>query len=177
MGRQETIKRKSEFVERIKGKLDSSKGVILTDFKGLLANEVSELRKSLKRDGAEFKVTKNTLLERAIERTKYSDISKFIEGPTALIYVYEDPAVVTKKLIQFSKANKKFKVRGGYLENVYLNKEDLEEYSRLPSYDEMMGIAVGAIASPVSSFISLLNNLMSSLVTVINEIKDKSEKG
>jgi large subunit ribosomal protein L10 len=51
-------------VEALKGRIESSDALLLTDYRGLTVHDATELRRSLS-DQARFSVVKNTLMQRA----------------------------------------------------------------------------------------------------------------
>ena len=68
---------KKEFVENFQVSISSAKFLLVTHYKGLSVSEISELRRSVKEESANFKVTKNTLAKRALKNTCYKNLEKF----------------------------------------------------------------------------------------------------
>ncbi len=175
MPTEETLQKKQEIIDRLKERLVKTKAIFLADFSGLTVSEISELRRSLKEAKTEVKVVKNTLFRRACEGTDYSKLVDKVVGPTAVVFIDGDPIEVSKVLIKFQKATKKLALKGGVFEKELLSEADIIYFSRLPSYTEMVGMAVGAVAAPISSFVGLLNNLLSSLPRVIYRASEKEK--
>jgi large subunit ribosomal protein L10 len=59
------IESKKEFVQQLRERMEKSKVVILTDYKGLDVANMTELRSKLREAGVEYEVVKNTMLRRA----------------------------------------------------------------------------------------------------------------
>jgi large subunit ribosomal protein L10 len=62
------IEQKKQVVDEIAEKLQASNSIVVVDYRGLNVAEVTELRKQLREAGIEFKVYKNTLTRRAVEK-------------------------------------------------------------------------------------------------------------
>ena len=65
MGR--TLENKQQIVEELKGLLGEAEMALVLDFKGLTIKEMSDLRTRLQASNGICKVTKNTLIRRAID--------------------------------------------------------------------------------------------------------------
>ena len=64
---------KVAIVEELKSRISDSSITIMTQYKGITVEEVTELRKKLREDGVTFKVYKNTLAKRALDDLDLSD--------------------------------------------------------------------------------------------------------
>ena len=83
---------KSKIIEEISEKISKSKGLVLADFTRMTVAEVNELRRELKSAGVDYKVVKNTLLKIAMQNVGgYDGLFKYLEGPTAVAFGYDDP--------------------------------------------------------------------------------------
>jgi ribosomal protein L10 len=55
------------------------------------------------------------------------------------------------------------------------DKSYIEKIAKLPSPEQIKAQAVGIMAAPLRNMVFVLNNLLTSMVTVINEIKKQRE--
>ena len=95
---------KETFVEGLKERVSRAPVMYLTDFTGLNVKAMSQLRRSLKGSGAEYVVVKNRLAQRVFaEAEGLPDISGSLEGPTGLVFGYEDAVTTAKILHDFAK--------------------------------------------------------------------------
>ena len=92
-----TKEKKSKQLAELTEMLSKSKAVVFTEYKGLTVAQISELRKSLKEAGAEYKVFKNTLVSIAAKGTPYESAKSVLSGPTGLAFGYDDPIAAAKK--------------------------------------------------------------------------------
>jgi len=75
-------------VQNLAAQLKEAKTVVLTDYQGLTANQISQLRTMVKKVGGELMVVKNTLLQRALKEASLPVPEN--EGPTAIVIGIED---------------------------------------------------------------------------------------
>ena len=141
---------------------------ILTDYRGLSAPEMTDLRRSLGGLGIEYKVIKNTLARFAAERAGKNELVSLFEGPTAIAFSYGDitePAKALANYIRTSKAT--LDIKGGFLGDRLLTSKEVMTLSTLPPREvllaKIMGgmqapilILLGQLATPIRGFISLL---------------------
>ena len=95
---------KESFVKELRERIDRAPVMYLTDFTGLDVKAMNKLRRSLKGSGAEYVVVKNRLAKLAFAETEeFPDISESLEGPTGLVFGYEDAVSAAKTLSDFAK--------------------------------------------------------------------------
>ena len=66
---------KKDFVENLKNEFNNSSSVIVAHYSGLTVNQVEDLRKEMRNNGAKFKVTKNRLAKLALEAVSYTHLT------------------------------------------------------------------------------------------------------
>ncbi|MEZ4255308.1 MAG: 50S ribosomal protein L10 [Polyangiales bacterium] len=95
---------KAEEVARIRAGFDKAVSTVFLDFRGLTVVQATELRKRFREKGVEYIVTKNTLVEKALEGTSLADnAAKFLKGPTGVAWSFEDPSIAAKIVKAFRK--------------------------------------------------------------------------
>src|SRR3989344_4907822 len=160
-----TRAQKEESVSQIKEKLDRSKAVVFTDYKGLTMAQLSDLRKKLREQNAEFVITKNTLLQKAIG----TDVS--YEGPTATLFAYDDEISPIKTLVKALKDFTIGKVKSGFLGESALDEAKIIQLSTLPTKDELRAKTVGVLVAPLQGIVSVLQGNLRNLVYALSEIQ------
>jgi len=137
-------------ISGLKDKFARATGVILTDYKGLTVQELSELRKQLKGVSLEYKVVKNTLAKRAIEGTSVEAAKDVLNGPVGIAIGYDDPSFLAKKVLAFAKTNEKLKITGGVIEGNICSEKDIKTISELPPREILLAIFIGTLKSPLN---------------------------
>ena len=96
---------KQEQIDLIKDRFSRATAAVLVDFRGLNVAKTTELRNAFRKAGVEYKVLKNTLIEKAVSGTPLED-AKFLAnlvGQTGVAWTYEDPAAAAKIIRDFRK--------------------------------------------------------------------------
>ena len=171
----QVIIEKQAVVTEIKEKLDGSSSVVVTDYRGLNVEEVTELRSKLRAEGVEYKVLKNNLVKRACAESGIEDFDDVLKGPTAVAFS-EDAVAPAKVLFEFLKKHKNLQVKGGILEGKVVSVDELEALSKLPSREVLLGQVVGAFVAPLQKTVSLFTATMRDFVGADNALKKKQEQ-
>lgn len=165
--------KKMTITEGLAEKIARAKSIVLTDYRGLNMVQLAELRNKLRKSDAEFTVTKNTLLKRALKDQGYPVDEAMLEGPSATLFAYGDEVAPIKELVNFGKVTKLPAVKAGYLGKDFLNSSRVDALAKLPSRDALLGQTVGVLQAPISAFVNVLQANIRSLVYVLQAVKDK----
>src|SRR6201996_2452738 len=106
---------KQEAIETLKGDFAGAGAVVVTHYMGLTVAEMNDLRGRLRQEGAQLKVVKNTLAQKALDGAIGEAGDALFKGPVAIAYG-PDPVSAAKVVTQYAKDNDKFKVIGGLLD-------------------------------------------------------------
>ncbi len=139
-------------IDEIKEKIENAGSVVAVDYLGLTVAEADKLRADLRKEGVSFTVYKNTLIKRAIAGT---DVESFgegetLKGSTALAFSSEDLTAGARVLAKAIKDYKKMAFKGGIVEGVVYDKNQIEEFSTIPSKEELIARFMGSIQSPMT---------------------------
>ena len=163
---------KKSIVETLKKSFENSSGVIVTHYLGLNSSEMTELRNQVKKVGANFRVTKNSLAKLATKSTVFEDLNDFFTGPTALIFS-EDALAGIKVIKKYSEKNEKLKFITASLDNKIIEFKEFETLAKLPSLEELRGKIVGYITAPHKQLIRVLNAPATETAGVIENYSKK----
>ena len=170
-----TKEKKREMVAELEALFAKSQVAIVADLSGFTVAEISQFRRKLDKDNAQCKIAKNTLIDIASSKGQYESIKSLTQGPTALILGYEDPAAPAKTTVDFLKAVKKGAVRGGVLEKKLLSSKDVADLASLPSKEVLLSSIVGGMDSGARNIACILNNMISNIAVLIEEVAKKNE--
>jgi large subunit ribosomal protein L10 len=121
--------------------------VIVTRNKGLTMKDVTALRNDLRKNDAKYKVSKNTLVRRALDGTKFEGLKDIMVGPTALA-TSKDPIAAARVVYNFTKTNDKLEIVGGASTEGVLDLATIKYLATLPSLDGLRGKIVGLLQAP-----------------------------
>lgn len=166
-----TKTQKSKIVEEFTERFRRQKIAIFSDFHGVSVAKASGLRRLLKKEGAEFKVAKKTLLDQALKAVGVTLKTKDLKGEIGVAFGYEDQAGPARILAKFGKDNETFKILAGILSGRILSGAEVLFLSRLPSREVLLGQLIWTLQSPIRGLAAVLNGNMRNLVVVLNKIK------
>ena len=169
------ISQKKEQVKRLHKQLSDAEISILVDYKGIDVESINQLRTQLRKENVSMEVVKNSILNRASEKTDAALLKDYYTGPNAIVVSEEDPVAPAKILISFAKDNERLEIKAGTLNGALLDVEAIKQLSKMPSKDELLGQLVCTINQVPTSFVRVLNQIPSSLVNVLSAIKDQKE--
>ena len=160
---------KIEAVEDLKQRLAGVKTVLLTEYRGLTVQQISELRKQLRAVSAECKVVKNRLAKIAISASELEVLKPELTGPVALVVSKDDPVAVAKAVSTFARTNQALTIKGGYVDGQLMPPDALKALAELPSKEALRAQLVGAISGPLTQLVSLLQAPQRELAYILAE--------
>ena len=92
---------KSATVSDLSQKMSKADAIYLADFSGIDVAAVTQLRRSLREAGVDYQVVKNRLAKLAARDAGLDSLGEYLEGPTAMAFVHDDP-VTPAKILQSS---------------------------------------------------------------------------
>ena len=108
MGR--TLENKQQIVKEIKSLLSQSEMAVVLDYKGLTIKEMSDLRSRLQSNNGICKVTKNSLMRRAIDgESNWTNLESLLTGTNAFVLIKEDVGGAVKAIRSFQNETKKIR--------------------------------------------------------------------
>ena len=169
----QTKAQKKEIIKDLAQKIESSKGVVFSDFKGLNVKDMTEVRKELRVQGIEMQVLKKTLITLALKDAGIELDATKMEGQIAVAASDKDEIAAAKIIAKFAKANENLKIVGGLLGKEVLTKEEVENLAKLPGKEELLAKMVGSLNAPVSGFVNVLAGNLRGLVNTLKAITEK----
>jgi len=166
-------KDKQKLVDKLRESAKRANSIFLTEYKGINFVEFSELRRELKKKSCEIHVAKNTLMKIALKGLPHQGLSKFLDGPNSIVFVYGDGVDAAKILTEGAKKYPNLKLKAAYFDGQIYDGKGIEKLSKLPSRKELNTLLVRAISGPVGGFVRVLGGPLRAFVTVLSEIKKK----
>src|SRR5574344_275243 len=158
------VELKKPVVDEISELLKDAKAAVLVDYRGLTVEQDTNLRKQLREAGVVYKVYKNTMINFAVKGTEFEELSKHLEGPTALAVCKEDATAAARILYKFSQTAPTLELKAGVVEGTYYDEAGSKVIATVPSREELLSKFLGSIQSPVTNF-----------ARVIKQIAEKNE--
>ena len=169
------MERKKKQVDEIAKIFDNS-GVYLLDYRGLNVSQMNDLRERVKNLNANLRVIKNRLAVKYFEREKKEFGRELFRGPIAIAYSTEKFVEVAKVLVDYEKENGKLKIKAGFIEKTFADKEKVKYMAKLPRKEQLMAQLVGAFSMPLKKMGIALSAPLRNMLILMNNLKDKKEK-
>lgn len=151
-----TKEQKTRQINDLTDKLQRSKAVVLATYRGLKLDEITELRRTLKKEGISVQVVKNTLLKRVFEADGKEIPKETLEKPLAVVFSADDEITPAKLVAIFCKEHEKLEIVGGVYEDKVVTGDVIMQLALLPSRDELLARVVGTFSAPISRFVGAL---------------------
>ncbi|MBR0419777.1 MAG: 50S ribosomal protein L10 [Erysipelotrichaceae bacterium] len=148
---QAVLSNKQALVTEISDKIKDSQATVVCEYRGLSVAEVTELRRNLRAEDVDFKVYKNTMVERACDEAGFEDLKDALTGPNAFAFS-KDATAPARVLAKFAKKHKALVLKKGIVEGKVVDEATIKELSALPNRDGMLSMLLSCLQSPVSSF-------------------------
>ena len=146
---------KKNYITEMTANFENSEAVLVTHYQGLTVKQLDELRKQMREQGIQFKITKNRITKLALEKTKCKDLTNLFTGPTA-VALSKDAISTAKILTKFSKENNNLKILGGIMGKEILDVAAVANVATLPTLDEARAKIIGILSAPAQKIVSIL---------------------
>jgi large subunit ribosomal protein L10 len=163
---------KAESIEALKGVFASSGAVVVTHYLGLTVAEMTDLRGRLRKEGAQIKVVKNRLAQKALNGSVGDAGAALFKGPVAIAFG-PDPVSAAKVVTQYAKDNDKFSVVGGLMGELVLDQSAIKSLATLPSLDQIRATLIGLLQAPATKVAGVLQAPAGQLARVFNAYATK----
>ncbi|HXZ30141.1 MAG TPA: 50S ribosomal protein L10 [Dehalococcoidia bacterium] len=169
--------KKAQIVGNLADDLSRTTIIIATNYQGLLAKQMADLRNALAKAGIGYHVVKNTLVYRAADQTRKPHLKDIVEGPIALVFGYDDAVSTAKAFNQYIKSTGlSLQIKGGLLGDRVLLPEELTSLANLPPKEVLVSRLIGQIQAPVATLHNILSFPLRGLLTVLqNKVQATSK--
>lgn len=170
-----TREEKSQVIEALTTQLTDGNIIYLTDISGLNALETSNLRRACFKANIKLSVVKNSLLEKAMERSDkdFGELPSALKGNTSLMF--SDIGNAPAKLIkEFRKKSNKPLLKGAFVEQaIYIGDDQLDALVNIKSKEEVIGDIITLLQSPAKNVISALQSGGNKLSGILKTLSEK----
>lgn len=147
--------------------------VVFTNYHGLKAKDIDEVRRLVEKSEVKFLVTKNTLLRLALTKAGLSPEADLLDQPLACVFGLTDQVATAKAAVSATKTLEALEILGGIVDSQFVGEATIRDLALLPGRDELLAKLVGTIAAPLSGFVSVLSGNLRGLVSVLHQYEQK----
>lgn len=170
--------KKEQLIEELTKSLSRCTIAIATDYRGLTAKEMLQLRRRLTAMGIEYKVIKNTLTRFAADKADKKQLEPLLTGPVAIAFGYDDvlkPAQVLREHIRA--VGSVLQIKGGILGDKLLTPEDVVALATMPSREVLIARLMGQLQAPLQALHNVLSAPLRGFLNVMQARAKQIEGG
>jgi large subunit ribosomal protein L10 len=169
--------KKAQIVSKLVDDLSRTTIVIATNYQGLLAKQMADLRNALAKAGVGYHVVKNTLVYRAADQASKPRLKDIVEGPVGLAFGYDDAVDTARALSQYIKSTGlSLQIKGGLLGDRVLPPDELVILANLPPKGVLVSRLLGQLQAPVATLHNLLSFPLQGLLTILQNRAQTASK-
>jgi large subunit ribosomal protein L10 len=161
-------------MDQLRSDLGDSRSVLIMDLKGLDAIAEHQLRRDLRKKSIRLRALKNTLARRVFGEMGLDGLTKYLEGPTVLAWGGEGVAELAKEVSAQVKTLKKPAIKGGAVDGVVIGPEQVEDITKLPSREQLIGRVASLAMAPAQRILALANAPVAGLMSQLKTMSEGS---
>jgi large subunit ribosomal protein L10 len=170
--------KKEKMIDELTDSLSRCTIAIATDYRGLTAKEMVQLRRRLATEGIEYRVIKNTLTRFAAEKAGKKQLEPLLTGPVAIAFGFDDmikPAQVLREHIRT--ASSTLQIKGGILGDKLLTLDDIVTLATIPSREVLIARLMGQLQAPLQGLHNVLSAPLRGFLNVMQARAKQLEGG
>ena len=167
--------KKEELVASYTEMLQNSNAMIVTDYRGLDTAEMTTLRRRISEADGRYVVVKNRLFRIVMETAGYQIPDDFFDGPVAAGFCYGEVPPVAKALAEYSEDSDFLVLKGGLMDDDFLDLSTLEALASLPPLEVVRAQLLGLFSAPAGNVAGIVASGVRQVVNVISAYSEQTE--
>ena len=140
--------KKEEMIKELEGAIKDSESLVFVNFHGLKVSDETVLRQDLRKEGVNYKVSRKTLLARALKGKAEGEVPE-LGGEVAIAYS-KDATSSAREVYNFQKAHKgMLNILGGIFAGKFVDAAYMIEIATIPSKEVLLGKLAFLFKSPM----------------------------
>lgn len=150
--------KKAEIIKELDSAIQKSESVVFVNFHGLKVVDETKLRSDLRNQGVSYKVSRKTLLKRALDKKAEGEMPD-LPGEVALVYG-DDPIAPAREIFNFQKTNKvPLSILGGIFDGKFVDGVYMTEIATIPSREVLLSKIAFLLQSPMQRLAIAVNEV------------------
>lgn len=166
---------KEKMVDELSDLFESHPNFILTSHMGSSVSQLEQLRKKLRPVKSRYVAVKNSILKVVLDKQKFENMKPLVDSGMGVSFSGDDIVATAKILVDISKANDKFKIKGAVVDGKIMTIEEIKMLASLPSREVLLSKVVGGMKSPINGFVNTLGGILRKFVYAVDAIKNKKQ--
>jgi large subunit ribosomal protein L10 len=174
-----TREEKAQIIDELSAKFADNTHFYITDASGFTVEQVNNFRRLCYKSGIEYRVYKNTLIRKALEKREgvdYAPLFATLKGFSGVMFSKESANVPARIIQEFRrKLEGKPVLKAASIDSdLFIGDENVKVLSELKSKNELIGEVISLLQSPAKN---VLSALLSGKHTVAGLVKALEERG
>jgi len=153
------VELKKPVVEEISNAVDGAASVVLVNYSGLNVAQDTQLRKSLREAGVNYKVYKNTMMHLAFKGTDFESLVPYLNGTNAIAISKDDATAPARILAGFAKKNPQLELIAGVVEGSFYDQKAVSALAEVPSREVLLSRLLGSMQAPIANFARVIKQI------------------
>jgi len=150
--------KKEEMIKDLDKAIKGSKSLVFVNFHGMKVSDETILRRELRNQGVDYKVSRKTLLKRALSKKAEGEVPE-LSGEVAIAYSKDDTSS-SREIYNFQKIHKGIlDILGGIFEGKFVGKEKMIEIATIPSREVLLSKIAFLLKSPIQRLAIAVNEV------------------
>ncbi|MCX6751311.1 MAG: 50S ribosomal protein L10 [Candidatus Nomurabacteria bacterium] len=153
--------KKEEMVKDLEKAIKGSESVVFVNFHGMNVGNETILRRELRNQGVDYRVSRKTLLKRALLKKAEGELPE-LSGEVAIAYS-KDNTASPREIHNFQKTHKGIlEILGGIFEGKFVSKDKMMEIANIPSREVLLSKIAFLLKSPMQRLAIAVNEVAKS---------------
>jgi large subunit ribosomal protein L10 len=176
-----TREEKAQIIDELSTKFSENSHFYITDATGFTVEQVYNFRSLCFKSGVEYRVYKNTLIQKALEKQEGTDFSPLFEtlrGFSGVIFSKESGNAPAKVIQEFrKKLEGKPLLKAASIDTaLFIGDENVKTLSELKSKNELIGEVISLLQSPAKNVLSALLSGKNTVAGLVKALEDRGTK-
>ena len=168
---------KEMMMDLLRTDLGGSTSLLILDLKGLDGVAEHHLRRDLRKKSIKVRALKNTLARRVFSDMGMTGLSQYLEGPSVAVWGGAGVAELAKEVSAQVKTLKKPLIKGGAVDGVVIGPGQVEDITKLPSREALIGRVAAMALAPAQRVVSLANAPAAGLMGQLKTMSEGAPEG
>jgi large subunit ribosomal protein L10 len=176
-----TKEEKSQIIDELAEKFSQHPHFYITDASGLTVAQINAFRRICFKSGVEYRVYKNTLIRKALEKQKHADnfqdLHKVLHGFSGVIFSKESSNAPAKVIKEYQKKLEgRPALKAASIDaSIFIGAEHLNTLSELKSKNELLGEIISLLQSPAKNVLSALLSGKQTVAGLVKALEDRKQ--
>ncbi|APT89952.1 50S ribosomal protein L10 [Corynebacterium sphenisci DSM 44792] len=151
---------------------ESNNNVVLTEYRGLSVDEITQLRRALGAD-VKYSVAKNTMIKLAAAEAAVEGLDEHLTGPTAVAFIKGESVDAAKAIKKFADEHKALVIKGGYVDGSAIDAEQFRALADMDNRETTLAKIAGGFNGVLANVAGLLDAPTSSVARLAAALEEK----